>query len=65
MVCPRCILVVQRELDDLHISSAKVELGFAEFEKDLSYEQLKAIEQRLVVLGFEILKDNKNKRVKK
>lgn len=63
MVCPRCILVIERELSDLNISAKSIELGVAEFENALSEEQVNKISQRIVPLGFEILQDNRNKQV--
>jgi len=62
MVCPRCILVIERELVDLNMQ-ARVTLGFIEFEYQLSKEQIEQIASRIVPLGFEILIDSKNKQV--
>ncbi|MBE7170095.1 MAG: helix-turn-helix transcriptional regulator [Williamsia sp.] len=63
MVCARCILVVERELDEMGIQSTGVELGFAAFENDLTDEQLSAFENRLVPLGFEIIKEPRKRQV--
>lgn len=63
MVCTRCILAVQRELEEMHLRPATVELGFADFPYDLNIEQRKEITKRLVQLGFTILDDKKSRMV--
>jgi AraC family transcriptional regulator len=63
MVCPRCILAVKRELDEMNLRPAHIELGFADFDYDLDKEELKEITRRLVNLGFEILQDKKSRLV--
>jgi AraC-like DNA-binding protein len=63
MVCPRCILVVERELKELNIIPVKVELGFAGFDLPLNTKELQAIGSKLEPLGFELLYDAKNKQV--
>lgn len=63
MVCSRCILVIERELREMGIQPLKVELGFAEFANELTDEQLCTFEMHLVALGFELIKESKNRQV--
>ncbi|MHA6697660.1 helix-turn-helix domain-containing protein [Chryseobacterium sp. A321] len=63
MVCDRCILVVQSELDKLGLKARQVKLGEAELEKDLSKEQKLALEASLKPLGFELIDDKKKQLV--
>lgn len=60
MVCNRCIMVVQNELDKLGIVSENVRLGEVTLEKELSEAQKKALDQNLVALGFELIDDKKS-----
>ena len=63
MVCPRCILAVKRELEEMNLRPVTIELGFVDFNYDVDQEQLKEITRRLVHLGFEILHDKKSRMV--
>jgi AraC family transcriptional regulator len=63
MVCPRCILVIDRELKELNLFPKNIELGIVEFESPLTEEQINSISLRLVPLGFELLNDSRNKQV--
>lgn len=63
MVCPRCIMAVERELKDLALQPTHIELGIVEFEQALTPAQTEAMRLRLVLLGFELLSDTKNKQV--
>lgn len=63
MVCPRCIMVVEKEAQDLALPVKAVELGSIEFSSTPNDGDLKKFEARLVELGFEVLRDNKNKQI--
>lgn len=63
MVCPRCIMVIEQQLAGLRFYAKNIDLGFVEFEKMLEEDQIALIEQRLIPLGFELLRDDKNKQV--
>lgn len=65
MVCNRCILVVQQELDKLHIDSCKVTLGEVETTVEVQKDKLNQLEQNLAALGFEMLDDAKQKLIEK
>jgi AraC family transcriptional regulator len=55
MVCNRCILVVQQELDKLNVASCKVTLGEVETAGELPKEKIEQLEKNLDALGFELL----------
>ena len=61
MVCNRCILVVQNELDKLGLDSKNVKLGEVELSKDLSTEEKNKLDKTLISLGFEIIDDKKSR----
>lgn len=63
MVCPRCIMVIERELNQMALQPTHIELGVVEFEQPLTPDQTEAIRSRLVPLGFDLLNDTKNKQV--
>ena len=62
MVCNRCILVVQQELQKLNIDSCKVTLGEVETGAEIPKDKLDKLERNLDALGFELL-DNSKKQV--
>jgi AraC family transcriptional regulator len=62
MVCDRCIMVVKAELEQFGLHPDSVSLGVAELqEAELSQQQLKAINDRFLQIGFELLDDKKRK----
>lgn len=63
MVCDRCILVVQSELDKLGLKAKEVKLGEAELEEELTREQRIALEASLTPLGFELIDDKKKQTI--
>lgn len=65
MVCDRCILVVQQELQKLNIDSCKVTLGEVETTNALLREKLEQLEKNLDTLGFELLDDSKQQLIEK
>jgi len=65
MVCNRCILVVQQELDKLDIPYSKIELGDVELQQAPAQEKLDLLETQLHNLGFELLDDKKTALVEK
>ena len=62
MVCNRCILVVQQELQKLGIDNCKVTLGEIETGAEILKGKLEQLQQNLGALGFELL-DNSKKQV--
>ena len=65
MVCNRCILVVQNELDQLGIAYHTIKLGEIQLKKELSSEERKTVEEILNPLGFEVLEDKKDRMIEK
>lgn len=61
MVCNRCILVVQTELERLGFGVRSVKLGEAVIDGDPSPERISALAERLEELGFELLEDRKSR----
>jgi AraC family transcriptional regulator len=65
MVCNRCILVVQQELEKLDISFTHMDLGEVSLSTTPSSDKLKVLGERLHGLGFELLDDKKTALVEK
>lgn len=65
MVCNRCILVVQQELQKLNIINSKVSLGELETESGLTKEQVQQLSDNLGMLGFELLSNSKQQIIEK
>lgn len=65
MVCNRCILVVQQEMDKLNLSLSGIELGAIHFEALPSDATQQKIAAALVPLGFEIIDDKKSVLIEK
>ena len=65
MVCNRCILVVQNELDKLGIVANNIKLGEIILEKDLTTTEREALENVLDPLGFEVIDDKKSRMIEK
>lgn len=65
MVCNRCILVVQQELQKLGIDNCKVTLGEVETEAEIPMDKLTQFQHNLDALGFELLDSSKKKVIEK
>lgn len=65
MVCNRCILVVQQELEKLDMGFSHIDLGEVTLKETPEKEKLKVLGERLHGLGFELLDDKKNALVEK
>lgn len=61
MVCNRCIMVVQNEMDKLGISINNIKLGEVSLGHNLSDEKRKALDNALTNVGFELIDDRKNR----
>lgn len=59
MVCNRCIMVVNQELDKLDLPVKSISLGEVELDVKPAPAQLQALGERLQTLGFELLGDKK------
>jgi len=65
MVCNRCILVVQSEMEKLGINVKNITLGEVLLDKELTGEQKKNLEKVLSSLGFELIDDKKSRIIEK
>ena len=65
MVCPRCIMVVEKTLEDLGFDVNDVELGLVEFHDPITLDDRNKIEEKLIPYGFEILDDKKSQTVER
>lgn len=61
MVCNRCIMVIQREMDKLGHSVEDVKLGEVTLENELSAGEKETLRATLLPLGFELIDDKKGK----
>lgn len=61
MVCNRCIMVVQDELDKLSFEVSNIKLGEVILNKELTAEEKNTLEKVLIPLGFEIIDDKKSR----
>lgn len=65
MVCNRCIMVVQNELDKLGLEAKSIKLGEVTLEKELDAAGKKALGAALVPLGFQVIDDKKSRVIEK
>lgn len=61
MVCNRCILVVQNEMEKLNIPIKNIRLGEVTLENDLTIDERKDLELALVPFGFQVIDDKKSR----
>lgn len=60
MVCPRCIMVIEKTMEELGFELNDVDLGIIEFHEPITLEDRNKIEKVIKPLGFEILSDRKS-----
>ncbi len=65
MVCNRCIMVVQNELEKLGLDFTNIKLGEVTLTRELNSEERNALEEVLVPLGFEVIDDKKSRIIEK
>ena len=65
MVCNRCIMVVQNELDKLGIAVKNIKLGEVTIAGKLSPEEKENVAKALVPLGFEVIDEKKSRIIEK
>lgn len=65
MVCSRCKMVVQNELEQAGVEPLSVELGEVNIKGDPAKEVISDIDQRLRKLGFQLMDDRKSKTIEK
>lgn len=60
MVCDRCVMIVQQQLDNLGFRVGEISLGKVEVSPEPAAEQLQEIGSALQVLGFELIDKEKD-----
>lgn len=65
MVCNRCIMVVQNELDKLGLAVKDVRLGEVILDEELSAEERNNLDKALAPLGFQVIDDKKSRLIEK
>lgn len=65
MVCNRCIMVVQSEVDKLGLQVTDIRLGEVTLGQDISSEQKETLGSALVLLGFQLIDDKKSRMIEK
>jgi YesN/AraC family two-component response regulator len=65
MVCNRCIMVVQNELDKLHFDIKSIKLGEVTLHKEPTADEKKQLGTALTALGFELIDDRKGQIIEK
>lgn len=65
MVCHRCLMAVNQELEKLHLEVRRINLGEVELLKAPTAKQMQQLTERLNVIGFELLDDQKQKQIEK
>lgn len=65
MVCSRCKMVVKSEFEKLGLQPTAVELGEVELNEEISDKQKEILLENLQALGFDLIDDKKQKRLKK
>ena len=65
MVCNRCIMVVKQEFEMMNLQPLHVAMGEVEMKKPLTEKQELQLNEKLKVLGFELLDDQKQKQIEK
>lgn len=61
MVCNRCIMTVQNELDKLGLKVKDIKLGEVILDKELKDEERNKLEDALLPLGFQLISDKKSR----
>ena len=61
MVCNRCIMAVQNELDKLGIHPNTIKLGEVILGKELKTDEIENINKAILPLGFELIDDKKSR----
>ncbi|MFC3196270.1 helix-turn-helix domain-containing protein [Parapedobacter deserti] len=65
MVCNRCIMVVQNELDKLGLTIKNIKLGEITLEQEPTAEKKMKLENALNPLGFEVIDDKKSRMIER
>ena len=63
MVCNRCIMVVQNEMDKLELAVENIKLGEVTLKKEPTAGERNALKGALVSLGFQVIDDKKSRMI--
>ena len=61
MVCDRCLMSVEKTLQQQNLNYRNISLGRIDFENELSEAQFQGLEEELNANGFEIVAERNNK----
>jgi YesN/AraC family two-component response regulator len=65
MVCNRCIMVVQNELEKLGLDAKNIKLGEVTLTKEITPAEKEVLVKNLEPLGFEVIDDKKGRIIEK
>lgn len=65
MVCNRCVMVVQNEMDELGLVVKNIRLGEVTLGKELSDEDKNTLDKQLTKLGFGLIDNRKSRIIEK
>ena len=65
MVCDRCIMVVQNELEKLGLDAKNIKLGEVILSKEITSLEKENLSKTLEPLGFEVIDDKKGRIIEK
>lgn len=65
MVCNRCIMVVQNEVEKLNLDLKSIMLGEVLVDGHIENDVKQALERNLTALGFEVIDDKKSRIIEK
>ena len=65
MVCNRCKMVVRTELEQMGFKPMDVELGEVTFDRDITDDEKRRIDDRLQAFGFSVIDDKKSRIIEK
>lgn len=65
MVCNRCIMAVQSELDKMALHARHIQLGEVILDKELTPDEKNNLDTVLISLGFEVIDDKKSRIIEK
>ncbi|MFD2891499.1 helix-turn-helix domain-containing protein [Flavobacterium chuncheonense] len=65
MVCNRCVMVVQNEIEKLNFPIKEISLGEVILQESISEEEKKIIAEQLERFGFQLLSDENSKIIEK
>lgn len=65
MVCNRCIMLVQNELEKLGLNLKSIKLGEITLSSEPTTQELFKLKKALLTLGFEIIDDRRNRTIER